>query len=354
MKKSSKIFIAGHNGLVGSAILERFRFHGFSNIVTRSRKQLDLTNQQSVKLFFENEKPDCVILAAAKVGGIKANSDFRADFIYENLMIQTNVIYFAFINNVKSLLFLGSTCVYPRECPQPIKEKYLLTSQLEKTNESYAVAKIAGLKMCESYNFQYNTNFISIMPTNIYGIKDNFDLETSHVLPAIFRKVYLSKLLYENEWDKLKYDLKKRPIGIINEKSSKKEINRVLEEKGITKQTVMLWGSGNPKREFLWSDDLADACLFLIKQDHSKKLSNFDDLNSLINIGTGTNISIIELALKIKRLLNYKGDFIFDHSKPDGTPVKLTDISKMSKLGWKHKIDLDTGIKKMYDWYKNE
>jgi GDP-L-fucose synthase len=344
MEKSSKIFVAGHNGLVGSAIVKNLRQKGFANIITRTRRELDLTNTTDVNSFFETEKPDYVFLAAAKVGGIIANNVYRADFIYENLMIQNNVIHQSYVHGVKKLLFLGSTCIYPKNCPQPMKEEYLLTDELEYTNEPYAIAKIAGIKMCESYNIQYNTNFISVMPTNLYGPNDNFDLEKSHVLPALLRKVHLAKLLSEDKIEALLIDLKVNTI---------EEANVILNQYKIAKNSVEIWGSGAPMREFLWSEDMADACVFILEnRDFTDCYTNPDNIkNTHINIGTGKDISIKDLAYIIKDIVGYNGNFTFNAEKPDGTLKKLTDCSKLNNLGWKHKIELADGIEKMYQWY---
>ena len=344
MEKASKIFVAGHNGLVGSALVKNLIQKGYTNIVTRTRQELDLTNTSDVTTFFAAEKPDYVFLAAAKVGGIIANNTYRADFIYENLMIQNNIIHQSYINGVKKLLFLGSTCIYPKNCPQPMKEEYLLTDELEYTNEPYAIAKIAGIKMCESYNIQYKTNFISVMPTNLYGPNDNFDLEKSHVLPALLRKVHLAKLLSENNIEALLLDLKVNTLD---------EANLLLNQYKIAKDKVEIWGSGAPMREFLWSEDMADACVFIMEnRDFKDCYSNPDSIkNTHINIGTGIDISIKDLAYLIKEIVGYDGDFVFNTEKPDGTIKKLTDCSKLNNLGWKHKIDLAEGIKKMYLWY---
>jgi GDP-L-fucose synthase len=306
MKKESKIYIAGHNGLVGSAIKRNLEKQGFENLIYKTREELDLMDENAVQSFFEKEKPEYVFLAAAKVGGIIANRDYPADFIYQNLKIQNNIIFQAYKNKVKKLLFLGSSCIYPRECSQPIKEEYLLTGELEKTNEAYAIAKIAGIKMCQSFNKQHGTKFISVMPTNLYGPNDNFDLKTSHVLPALIRKFHEAKI--EN------------------------------------KKQVEMWGTGKAKREFLHVDDLAEACVFL--------MDNYED-NEIINIGTGEDLSIKDLAGIIKRVVGYQGKTIYDTSKPDGTPRKLLDVSKIHNLGWRHKIDLETGIRETYKWYKN-
>ena len=359
MEKNSKIFVAGHRGLVGSALVKALRKKGYSNLVFRTHAELDLTNSIEVKMFFSAEKPDYVFLAAAKVGGIVANNKYRGDFIYENLMIQNNVIHESFLNGVSKLLFLGSTCIYPKECPQPMKEDYLLTDKLEYTNEPYAIAKIAGIKTCESYNLQYGTNFISVMPTNLYGPNDNFDLERSHVLPALIRKIHLGKALQDNNWSDIDSDLEKLPIEKITTNNTKEEKIRILRKYGIVKGTdgkvsVEIWGSGKPKREFLWSDDMADACVFIMEH------RNFSDTfekgakeirNTHINIGTGTDISIEELAKMIQDHIGFDGKFIFNTEKPDGTMRKLTDPTKLNLLGWKHKIDLSKGVSMLYDWY---
>ena len=318
MQKNSKIYIAGHRGLVGSAIVKNLEAKGYSNLICRTHKELDLLNQKEVETFFEKEKPEYVILAAAKVGGIVANNTYRADFIYENLQIQNNVIHQAYIHKVEKLLFLGSTCIYPKNSPQPMPEDSLLTSSLEYTNEPYAIAKIAGIKMCESYNLQYGTNFISVMPTNLYGPNDNFDLETSHVLPALLRKMHEAK---ENNTP-----------------------------------TVEIWGSGEPRREFLYSEDMADACVFLLESRDFMDTYSKDDKeirNTHINIGTGVDISIRELAETIKKIVGYNGELYFNDTKPDGTMIKLTDPSKLHGLGWRHEVELDEGITIMYEWYLN-
>lgn len=344
MEKTAKIFVAGHNGLVGSALVKNLQEKGFVNIITRTRQELNLTNTLDVATFFASEKPQYVFLAAAKVGGIVANNTYRADFIYENLMIQNNIIHQSYIHGVKKLLFLGSTCIYPKNCPQPMKEDYLLTDELEYTNEPYAIAKIAGIKMCESYNIQYKTNFISVMPTNLYGPNDNFDLEKSHVLPALLRKVHLAKLLSENNIEALLLDLKVNTI---------EEAKILLDRYKISKNNVEIWGSGTPMREFLWSEDMADACVFIMEnRDFKDCYSNTETIkNTHINIGTGKDISIKDLAYLIKEIVGYDGDFVFNLNKPDGTLKKLTDCSKLNNLGWKHKIDLAEGIHKMYLWY---
>jgi GDP-L-fucose synthase len=345
MKKNSKIYIAGHRGLVGSAILENLKSKGYTNIVKRTHRELDLTNQVDVAEFFNNEKPEYVFLAAAKVGGIVANNKYRAEFIYENMTIQNNVIHQSYLNNVKKLLFLGSTCIYPKNAPQPIKEDSLLTGPLEYTNEPYAIAKIAGIKMCESYNLQYGTNFISVMPTNLYGPNDNFDLEKSHVLPALIRKIHLAKLLFEGKDDEVISDL-----GV----NSIEDAKLYLGKFGVTKNSVEIWGSGKPKREFLWSEDMADACVFIMENRNFSDTYNEgekDIRNTHINIGTGKDVSIKELAEIIQNTIGFKGRLVFNTDKPDGTMRKLTDVSKLNNLGWKHKIELEEGVKKAYDWY---
>ncbi|MFS4492251.1 GDP-L-fucose synthase family protein [Maribacter sp. 2308TA10-17] len=357
MDKASKIYVAGHRGLVGSAILKNLSSKGYSNIVTRTHSELDLTDTLAVRDFFFTEKPEYVILAAAKVGGIVANNTYRADFIYENLMIQNNVIHQSYLNKVKKLLFLGSTCIYPKNCPQPMKEDYLLTDTLEYTNEPYAIAKIAGIKLCESYNLQYGTNFISIMPTNLYGPNDNFDLEKSHVLPALIRKIHLGKALEDNNWELIKQDLDHLPIEGVTGDSEKETILEILNKYGIftheNKVSVEIWGSGKPMREFLWSQDMADASVFLMEnRDFPDTYQNSAEIrNTHINIGTGSDISIADLAKLIKGKIKFNGDFKFNTNKPDGTLKKLTDVTKLQKLGWKHKVDLINGIERQYQWY---
>lgn len=356
--KNVKIYIAGHQGLVGSAIWKNLKQKGFTNLIGRTSSELNLTNAQAVVDFFEQEKPEYVFLAAAKVGGIWANNTFRADFIYENLMIQNNVIHQAYKHKVKKLLFLGSTCIYPKEAPQPMSENCLLTAPLEYTNEPYAIAKIAGIKMCESYNLQYGTNFISVMPTNLYGPNDNFDLEKSHVLPAMIRKIHLAKALEHNDWQAIRMDFQKRPISLCSEKSSEKEILQTLENYGITKHnnqvTLSLWGTGTPMREFLWSEDMADACVFVMQNIDFKDTfdKNVKEIrNTHINIGTGKDVSIKELSELIAKTIGYSGKILFDTSKPDGTMRKLTNPSKLHQLGWKHQTELDKGIQLIYQHY---
>jgi GDP-L-fucose synthase len=358
MKKDSKIYIAGHRGLVGSAIVKNLKARGYTNLVYRTHAELDLTDNQAVASFFNDEKPEYVILAAAKVGGIVANNTYRAEFIYENLQIQNSVIHQAYLHGVRKLLFLGSTCIYPKEAPQPMPEDSLLTSPLEYTNEPYAIAKIAGIKMCESYNIQYGTNFISVMPTNLYGPHDNFDLETSHVLPALIRKIHLAKLLNEGKNDEVVADL-----GV----ASLEEAKAYLAGFGVDENRVEIWGTGNPRREFLYSEDMADACVYLLESrdfkdtyetqegDNSSceptKSLHQEIRNTHINIGTGVDISIKELAETIKEIIGFNGELYFNRDKPDGTMIKLTDPSKLHSLGWKHRVELRDGIKKIYSWY---
>ena len=402
MELNSRIYVAGHTGLVGSALVKALKNKGYTNIIGKTVHEMDLRNPLAVKTFFEWEKPEYVILAAAKVGGIVANNTYRGEFIYDNLMIQNNVIHQAYLSGVKKLLFLGSTCIYPRECPQPMKEEYLLTSPLEYTNEPYAIAKIAGIKMCESYNLQYGTNFLSVMPTNLYGPNDNFDLEKSHVLPALIRKIHLGRCLEENNWNALRDDLKIRPIEGVNEANSEKEILDVLKKYGVRlleptangqqpMASVEIWGSGKPMREFLWSEEMAEACVFVMENvnfkdviksqkveksekskspapdsstlqpiDSSDPLAskNFyafdgpsDIRNTHINIGTGKEIRIRGLAELVKKTIGFQGELVFNTSKPDGTMRKLTDPSKLHDLGWHHKIEIEEGVKKMYEWY---
>ena len=360
MDKKSKIYVAGHRGLVGSAILKNLGTKGYSNIVVRTRNELDLKESDAVARFFAIEKPEYVFLAAAKVGGIVANNTYRADFIYENLMIQNNVIHQSYLNGVKKFMFLGSTCIYPKECQQPMKEDYLLTGILEYTNEPYAIAKIAGIKMCESYNLQYGTNFISVMPTNLYGPNDNFDLEKSHVLPALIRKMHLGKALEEANWELLRKDLENLPIEGMNGSASDGSILTILNKYGIKKTAdrikLEVWGSGKPMREFLWSEDMADACTFLMENrnfEDCKSPNEKEVRNTHINIGTGKDISIRDLANMIKEAVGFKGELHFNTDKPDGAMKKLTDPSKLHALGWKHRINLEEGIEKAYEWYKN-
>jgi len=347
MNKEAKIYVAGHRGLVGSAIVKNLEAKGYSNIVTRTHAELDLTDQQAVAAFFAVEKPEYVFLAAAKVGGIVANNTYRAEFIYENLMIQNNVIHQSYCNGVKKLMFLGSTCIYPKNAPQPMPEDCLLTDTLEYTNEPYAIAKIAGIKMCESYNLQYGTNYISVMPTNLYGPNDNFDLEKSHVLPALIRKIHCAKLLNEGRDEELLKDL-----GAHNLDAAKAYLGRF----GVDANRVEIWGTGKPMREFLWSEDMADACVFLMEQrDFKDTFSTTKEIrNTHINIGTGIDISIRELAETIKKIVGYTGELYFNADKPDGTMKKLTDVIKLHSLGWKHSVELSEGIHRMYEWYQDQ
>ena len=355
MNKNAKIYVAGHRGLVGSAIWKNLKSKGYTNLIGCTHTELDLRNTEAVKAFFKKEKPEYVFLAAAKVGGIMANNTYRADFIYENLMIQNNVIHAAYENGVKKLLFLGSTCIYPKEAPQPMPEDCLLTSPLEYTNEPYAIAKIAGIKMCESYNLQYGTNFISVMPTNLYGPNDNFDLERSHVLPAMIRKIHLAKALLEDDWLSIKEDLNKRPIeGYITGENKQEDIINILAKYGVSKDKVVLWGTGTPLREFLWSEDMADACVFIMERINFKDTyiaDNKEVRNTHINIGTGIDLSIKALSELIRETIGYNGTIEFDSSKPDGTVKKLTDPTKLHNLGWKHTVSLEKGVKMMYEHY---
>ena len=359
MDKNSKIYVAGHRGLVGSAIKKNLENRGFTNIVVRTHAEVDLTDRTATADFFSKEKPEYVFLAAAKVGGIVANNTYRADFIYENLMIQNNVIHQSYLHQVKKLLFLGSTCIYPKEAPQPLKEDYLLTGELEYTNEPYAIAKIAGIKTCESYNLQYGTNFMSVMPTNLYGPNDNFDLEKSHVLPALIRKIHLGKALENNNWETIQSDLNHLPIKGIDGNAHKDEILNVLNSFGISMNnavvSVEVWGSGKPMREFLWSEDMADACVFLMEsRDFTDCIPDSKEVrNTHINIGTGSDISIATLTELIKEIIGFKGNFVFNTEKPDGTMRKLTDVSKLNGLGWKHQVSIEEGVSKMYNWYLN-
>jgi GDP-L-fucose synthase len=353
MNKNSKIYVAGHRGLVGSAIWRNLESKGYANLVGRTHSELDLLDAAAVKAFFDSERPEFVILAAAHVGGIIANNTYRADFIYRNLQIQNNVIGESFRHNVKKLLFLGSTCIYPREAPQPMTEEALLTGTLEYTNEPYAIAKIAGLKMCESFNIQYGVNYIAVMPTNLYGPNDNFDLEKSHVLPAILRKIHLAKALMNDDWDAVKHDLSRRPVEGISGSAARQDMESVLCKYGIGKERIELWGSGKPLREFLWSEDMADASVYIMENVDFPDLANgkTEIRNCHINIGTGTEISIRDLAMLIKKTIGYTGEIAFDISKPDGTMRKLTDVSKLNALGWRHTVDIEEGIEKMYKWY---
>lgn len=385
LNKDSKIYVAGHNGLVGSAIWKNLKERGYNNLIGRSHKELDLTNQQEVRKFFEQEKPDAVVLAAAFVGGIMANSLYRADFIMQNMLMQCNVIGSAYATGVKKLLFLGSTCIYPKDAPQPMKEDALLTSPLEYSNEEYAIAKIAGLKMCESYNLQYGTNYIAVMPTNLYGPNDNFHLENSHVMPAMMRKIYLAKLIHDDNWQAIKTDMNKRPVEGITGESSKEEIINVLAKYGIENNKVTLWGTGSPLREFLWSEDMADASVHVLLNVDFKDIIGIEKYSSVmygakadglvdrnhsagrggaipalgeirnchINVGTGKELTIKELSQLVVKAVDFKGVIEFDSNKPDGTPRKLIDVSKLHSLGWKHKIEIEEGVQKLFEWYKS-
>ena len=354
LDKNAKIYVAGHRGLVGSAIWKNLQDKGYTNLIGKTHKELDLLDAVSVRKFFDEEQPEYVFLAAAFVGGIMANSIYRADFIYKNLQIQQNVIGESFRHNVKKLLFLGSTCISPRDAEQPMKEEVLLTSPLEYTNEPYAIAKIAGLKMCESFNLQYGTNYIAVMPTNLYGPNDNFDLERSHVLPAMIRKIHLAHCLKQGDWNAICKDLNQRPVEGIDGNSSKEDILAILAKYGISNSEVKLWGTGTPLREFLWSEEMADASVFVMEHVDFKdtyKQGDKDIRNCHINIGTGKEISIRELAELIVSTVGYQGQLTFDSTKPDGTMRKLTDPSKLHALGWHHKVEIEEGVQRMYNWY---
>lgn len=396
LSKTSKIYIAGHHGLVGSAIWKNLEARGYSHLIGRSHSELDLTNQQAVDNFFKTERPDAVVLAAAFVGGIMANSLYRADFIMQNMMMQCNVISSAYKYGVKKLLFLGSTCIYPKNAPQPMKEDVLLTSPLEYTNEEYAIAKIAGLKMCESYNLQYGTNYIAVMPTNLYGPNDNFHLENSHVMPAMMRKIYLAKLIHEDNWEAIRVDMNKRPINPVKAlaekigkdnvdgECSKERILQALKFYGIEDNKVTLWGTGSPLREFLWSEDMADASVHILLNVDFKDIIGIEKYSSVfygtatdgevnrnnsegrggaipslgeirnchINIGTGKELTIKQLSELIVRTVGFMGTVAWDESKPDGTPRKLIDVSKLHSLGWTHKVEIEDGVQKLFDWYR--
>ncbi len=348
MDKSSKIFVAGHRGLVGSAILRRLQRENFDVLLTRTRQELDLRSQKDVEEFFAHQRPNYVFLAAARVGGILANYTYPADFIYENLMIQSNVIHEAYKHGVNKLLFLGSSCIYPKLAPQPIEESSLLMGELEVTNEPYAVAKIAGIKMCQSYNRQFGTDFISVMPSNLYGPNDQFDLEKSHVLPAIVRKFHLARLLREKEYEALRRDIEQYPLGFNTlaqgvSEASDSTIAAILKSIGITPECVVLWGSGSARREFLHVDDLADACVFLMHRY---------DGSEIVNIGMGQDVTIKELAEIVRKAVGFDGKITWDVSKPDGTPRRLLNVSKLRKLGWEPRINLIEGVEKTYSWYK--
>ena len=397
LNTNSKIYIAGHHGLVGSAIWNNLKARGYDNLVGRSHSELDLTDQYAVKKFFDEEKPDAVVLAAAFVGGIMANSLYRADFIMQNMKMQCNVIENAYKHGVEKLLFLGSTCIYPKNAPQPMKEDALLTSPLEYTNEEYAIAKIAGLKMCESYNLQYGTNYIAVMPTNLYGPNDNFHLENSHVLPAMMRKIYLAKLIHEGNWNAICVDMNKRPINPpaalaakigeanVDGKESKERILAALAFYGIEDNKVTLWGDGSPLREFLWSEDMADASVHVllnvnfsdiigiekysstfygVKTDGEVNRNNSEGRggaipslgeirNCHINVGTGKELHIKELAQLVVEAVGFEGEILWDTTKPNGTPRKLIDVSKLHSLGWTHKVEIEDGVAKLFQWYKD-
>lgn len=366
MNKDSKIYIAGHRGLVGSALWRNLTGKGYTNLIGKTHKELDLLNNTAVSNFFQKEKPDYVILAAAKVGGIVANNTYRAQFIYENLQIQNNIIHQAYLNGVKKLLFLGSSCIYPKACPQPIDEEYLLTDPLEYTNEPYAIAKIAGIKMCESYNLQYGTNFISVMPTNLYGPNDNYDLEKSHVLPALVRKMHLGKSLLSNNWEAIRKDFNNYPLENIDGSATEEKLIGLMAKYGIEKKgsnvQVGLWGTGSPYREFLHSDDMAAACVYVMenidftdlvknRQNNNIADSAKESRNTHINIGTGKDLTIKELAEMIKEIVGFGGELVWDSTKPDGTPRKLLNVKKIHDLGWKEQIELKEGIKGIYEEY---
>ncbi|MCE5344889.1 MAG: GDP-L-fucose synthase [Bacteroidales bacterium] len=373
MNKNSKIYVAGHKGLVGSAIWKKLIESGYTNLIGKKSSELDLRDQKAVRMFFEEVKPEYVILAAAKVGGIVANNKYRADFINDNLQIELNIINESYRNSVKKLLFLGSTCIYPRDAVQPMTENVLLTSPLEYTNEPYAIAKIAGIKLCESFNLQYGTDYISVMPTNIYGPNDNFNLETSHVLPALLRKIYLGKCLENKNTGALRKDLSRRPVEGVDGNSDLKMILKVLSKYGITTGcsnedeieilksgsvqnmdvNIEIWGTGTPRREFLWSEDLADACIFVMNNVSFKDIAGNSTQvrNTHLNIGTGKDLTISELADNIKNAIGFKGNFVFNSEKPDGTMKKLISVDKIGKLGWKYSMELNSGIEKLYNWY---
>ena len=397
LKKDSKIFVAGHRGLVGSAIWNNLKSRGYNNLIGRSHAELDLTDQLAVKQFFDKERPDAVVLAAAFVGGIMANSLYRADFIMQNMKMQCNVIEQSYLHKVKKLLFLGSTCIYPKDAPQPMKEDALLTSPLEYTNEEYAIAKIAGMKMCESYNLQYGTNYIAVMPTNLYGPNDNFHLENSHVLPAMMRKIYLAKLIHDNNWDAIQIDMDKRPINPtaklaleigesnVDGKESPERILKALSFYGIEDNKVTLWGDGSPLREFLWSEDMADASVHVLLNIDFKDIIGIEKYSSVfygvksdgevnrnnsegrggaipslgeirnchINVGTGKELTIKSLAEMVVKTVGFEGEVCWDSTKPNGTPRKLIDVSKLHSLGWQHKIEIEDGVERLYEWYRN-
>ena len=386
LDKQAKIYVAGHRGLVGSAIWNNLLQRGYTNLVGRTHGELDLTDQLAVRRFFDEERPDAVVLAAAFVGGIMANSLYRADFIMQNMLIQCNVIGEAYRHRVQKLLFLGSTCIYPKLAPQPMKEDSLLTSPLEYTNEEYAIAKIAGLKMCESYNLQYGTNFIAVMPTNLYGPNDNFHLENSHVMPAMIRKVYLAKLLHDGDWDAIRRDMDRRPVEGVTGTSSCEAILDVLAHYGIYNNKVVLWGTGTPLREFLWSEDMADASVHVLLNVDFADIIGIEKYSSVhygadangvvnrdnsagrggaipqlgeirnchINVGTGKELTIRELSRLVAKVVGFEGTIEFDATKPDGTPRKLIDVSKLHRLGWTHKVEIEEGVRRLFEWYSAE
>ncbi len=366
MDKNSKIYVAGHLGLVGSAITAALKRKGYTNIIGRSFAELDLRRQEDTEAFFAAEKPAAVILCAAKVGGIMANNTLRAEFIYENLMIEANIIHAAYLHGVKKLVFLGSSCIYPRDCPQPMKEEHLLTSPLEYTNEPYAIAKIAGLKMCEAYNLRYGTDFIAVMPTNLYGPNDNFNLTGGHVMPSLMRRIHLGKLLENGDFASIRADLARRPVDGCEGSGPEAEIVALLEKQGIhlknqsqlasrnSQISVSVWGTGRPFREFMYSGDMADATVYIMEKISFRDLvpaGEAEVRNTHINIGTGEEITIKDLSLLLKETTGFGGELVFDTSKPDGTPRKFLDSSKLRSLGFKHATSLNEGAKKMYDWY---
>ena len=346
IEKNAKIYLSGHRGLVGSAIYRRLQKEGFTNIITRTHAELDLTNQAAVNAFFKKEKPEYVILAAAKVGGIMANSQYPAEFIYQNLMIGTNIVHASYKNGVKKLLNLGSSCIYPRMAPQPMKESCLLTSELEKTNEAYALAKISIIKLCKYYNEQYGTNYISGMPTNQYGIGDNFNMETAHLLPMILRRFHLAKLLRNNDFEAIKKDIKRYKLGWgLDEKVNDTNIEEILNELGAYKDKVVLWGDGSVYREMMCSDDLADACVYLLLN------KDYAEVGELVNITKGDDIQLKDLFEIVKRVVGFEGEIVYDNSKPNGTPRKMMDATHIKELGWEPKIELEQGITDFYNWY---
>ena len=367
VKKNAKIYVAGHRGLVGSAIVRKLNELGYTNIITKTHKELDLTDQKVTREFFEKERPEYIFLAAAKVGGILANNTYKAEFIYQNIMIAANVIEASYRYGVKKLLNLGSSCIYPKYAKQPMKEEYLLTGELEPTNEPYAIAKISAIKMCRYYNEQCKTNFISVMPTNLYGPNDNFNLETAHVLPALIRKFYLGKLLEEENYDKIIENIQRYPLGFGLDKEinieigpnatpkqnniSMTQIINALKQLGITKESITLWGTGEVYREFLYVDDMADACVYLMKNINAEEMGKISP-DYFVNIGTGKDITIKELAKMVKEIIGYKGAIIHDTTKPDGTPRKLLNVTRLTKLGWQYNVELDEGIRKIYEWLR--